>query len=81
MPNVPLEEAIYIEKEYPAAIQSGTGKRMYDIEHRPVFPARNLHNAFNDAREQLKLSQPKNLDLKFKILMASRIPYRMANAK
>jgi hypothetical protein len=81
VPNVPPEEASYIEKEYPAAIASGAGKRIYDVEHRPFFPAWNLHNAFNDAREQLKLSRPIGSDVKFTIQMASRVPYRMANAK
>jgi hypothetical protein len=81
VPNVSPEESSYIEKEYSAAITAGAGKRIYDIEHRPLFPAWNLHNAFDDAREQLKLSRPAALTLKFKIQMASRIPYRMANAK
>jgi hypothetical protein len=58
VPNVPPEEASYIEKEYGAAIASGTGKRIYDIEHRLFFAAWNLHNAFNDARENVKLSRP-----------------------
>lgn len=81
VPNVPPEEVSYIEKEYPAAIASGAGKRIYDVEHRPFFPAWNLHNAFNDAREQLKLSRPIGSDVKFTIQMAARVPYRMANAK
>jgi hypothetical protein len=81
VPNVPPDEASYLEKEYSAAIKSGAGKRIYDTEHRLLFPAWNLHNAFTDAREALKLSQPINLDLKIKMQMASRIPYRMANAK
>jgi hypothetical protein len=81
VPNIPPEEASYIDKEYSAAVKAGAGKRIYYIEHRPFFPAWYLRNAFNDAREQLKLSRPDGLDLKFKMLMASRIPYRMANAK
>jgi hypothetical protein len=81
VPNVPPEEASYIEKEYSAATASGAGKRIDDIEHRLFFPAWNLHNSFNDAREQLKLSRPIGSDVKFTIQMASRIPYRMANAK
>jgi hypothetical protein len=81
VPNVPAEEASYIDKEYAAAIKSGAGKRIYDIENRPRFPAWNLHIAFDDAREALKAPRPTVLDLKFKIQMASRIAYRMANAK
>jgi hypothetical protein len=39
VPNVPPEEASYIDKEYSAAIQSKAGQRIYAIEHRPLFPA------------------------------------------
>src|SRR5712692_6956156 len=69
VPNVPPEESSYIEKEYSAAVKSGAGKRIYDIEHRSLFPAWTLHNAFDDAREQLKLTRPAALTLKFKIQM------------
>jgi hypothetical protein len=51
VPNVPPEEANYLEKEYSAAILSEPGKRVYQIEHRTLFAAWNLHNAFNDVRE------------------------------
>jgi hypothetical protein len=78
--KLPSEEASYIEKEYSAAIKSSAGTRIYDIEHRPFFPAWNLHNAFDDARATLKLSRPA-LRLKTKLLVASRIPLRMAHAK
>ena len=83
VPNTPPEEASYIDKEYSAAIASGAGQRIYNVEHRPFFPAWNLHNAFNDAREWLKSnSRPIGVvDLKFRIQMASLIPNRMANAK
>jgi hypothetical protein len=80
VPNVPPEEASYIDKEYSAAVQSKAGQRIYAIEHRPLFLAWNLHNAFDDARETLKLSRPAALTLKTKLEMASRIPLRMAHA-
>ena len=57
------------------------GQRIYAIEHRPLFPAWNLHNAFDDARQTLKLSRPAALSLRTKLEMASRIPLRMAHAK
>ena len=81
VPNVSPDEATFLEKEYSTAIRLGSGKRIYDVENRATFLARNLHNAFKDARENVKLSQPAALTLKMKIQMAARIPYRMANAK
>lgn len=91
VPNVPPDEASYIGKEYSAAIEASlavtddqgkAGIRIYKVEHRPFFPAWNLHNAFDDARQELKLSQQSiHTDLIFQIKMASRIPYKMANAK
>jgi hypothetical protein len=78
VPNVPPEEANYLEKEYSAAIQSGAGRRIYAVENRRRFAAWNLHNAFDDARAQLKLPRPAALGLKMKIQMASlNIPYSM----
>jgi hypothetical protein len=38
VPNVPPEEASYLEKEDAAAIQTGGGKRIYALEHRPLYP-------------------------------------------
>jgi hypothetical protein len=83
VPNVPSDEASYLEKEYSAAINVKAVIRIAAVEQRPFFPAWNLHNAFDSAREELKLSQQINGDknLKLKIEMASYIPYRMANAK
>jgi hypothetical protein len=72
VPNVPPAEASYLEKEYPAAINSGSGKRIYDTERRPFFPAWNLHNAFKEAQEFLKISNIVNL--KLKISLAAHIP-------
>jgi hypothetical protein len=57
VPNVPPEEASYLEKEDAAAIQSLAGKRIYAIEHRSLYPAWHLHNEFRWAREELKGDQ------------------------
>jgi hypothetical protein len=83
VPNVPPEEASYLEKEYSAAIQSLSGQRIYGVEQRSFFAAWNLHNAFDEAREQLKLSRPSVsvLHLKMKIQMASLIPWPMTKSK
>jgi hypothetical protein len=87
VPNVPPEEASYLEKENSAATQTLAGKRIYDVEHRPLYPAWHLHNEFHWAREELKTNQPlaalRDLksNLKFAIVMAARIPHPMANAK
>jgi hypothetical protein len=83
VPNVPPDEASYLEKEYSTAVDVMASVRIYAVEHRPLFPAWNLHNAFHIAREELKLHEPIPADhnLKFEIEMASRIPWRMADAK
>jgi hypothetical protein len=83
VPNVSPEEASYLEKEDAAAIQTHAGKRIYDVEHRPLYPAWHLHNEFYSARQELKTSQPalSYTDLKFAIEIASRIPHVMGNAK
>ena len=87
VPNVPPEEASYLEKEDAVAIQSLAGKRIYAIEHRPLYPAWHLHNEFHWAREELKCNQrlaalpDLKPNLKFTIEMASRLPHPMANAK
>jgi len=88
VPNVPPEEASYLEKEDSAAIQTRAGKRIYGVEHRPLYPAWHLHNEFHWAREELKTSQPlpaltdvNKSNLKFTIEIASRIPHAMASAK
>lgn len=87
VPNVPPEEASYLEKEDSAAIQSLAGKRIYDVEHRPLYAAWHLHNEFHWAREELKGNQTLlalpdlRSNLKFTIEMASHLPHPMANAK
>jgi hypothetical protein len=87
VPNVPPEEASYLEKEDSAAIQSLSGKRIYDVERRPLYAAWHLHNEFHWAREELKGDQrlaalpDLKSSLKFTIEMASRLPHPMANAK
>jgi hypothetical protein len=87
VPNVPPEEASYLEKENSTAIQSLAGKRIYDVEHRPLYAAWHLHNEFHWAREELKGNQTLlalpdlKSNLKFTIEMASRLPHPMANAK
>lgn len=87
VPNVPPDEASYLEKEDAAAIQSGAGKRIFDVEHRRLYPAWHLHNEFHWAREALKTNQPLaalpdlKSNLKFTIVMASHIPRLMAYAK
>jgi hypothetical protein len=87
VPNVPPDEASYLEKEDAAAIQSGSGKRIFDVVHRRLYPAWHLHNQFHFAREALKSNQTLaalpdlKSNLRFTIIMASRIPRLMANAK
>jgi hypothetical protein len=83
VPNVPPEEASYLGKEDSAAIQTHSGKRIYDVERRPLYPAWQLHNEFYAARQELKTSQTalSHIDLKFAIENASRIPHVMGNAK
>jgi hypothetical protein len=87
VPNVPPEETSYLEKEDAAAIQSRAGKRIYDVEHRPLYAAWHLLNEFHWAREELKGNQrlaalpDLKSNLKFTIEIASRIPHPMANAK
>ncbi len=80
---MPPDEASYLEKEYSAAINMKASMRIHAVEQRPFFPAWNLHNAFDAAREQLKESQGVNAasNLKLKIEMASLIPYTMKDAK
>jgi hypothetical protein len=87
VPNVPPEEASYLEKEDSGAIQSLSRKRIYDVEHRPLYAAWHLHNQFHWAREELKGNQrlaalpDLKANLKFTIKMAARLPHPMANAK
>src|ERR1700730_3302147 len=38
VPNVLPDEASYLEKENAAAIQSGAGKRIVDVEHSQLLP-------------------------------------------
>jgi hypothetical protein len=84
---VPPEEESYLEKEDSAAVRSLSGNRIYDVEHRPLYPAWHLHNEFHWAREELKGNQrlaalpDLTSNLKFTIKMASRLPHPMANAK
>lgn len=87
VPNVPHDEASYLEKEDDAAIQSGAGKRIFDVRHRRLYPAWHLHNTFYLARQDLKSSQTLTAlpdlksNLKFTIIMAARLPRPMAEAK
>jgi hypothetical protein len=67
VPNVPPEEASYLEKEYAAAITSGVGTRIYAIEHRPLFPAWNVHNEFHSARDTLLTNRPTVGSIKWRI--------------
>jgi hypothetical protein len=87
VPNVPPDEANYFEKEHASAIQSGSGKRIFDVEHHRLYQAWHLHNEFYWARQELKGSQTLaalpdlKSNLKFTIVAATRIPHPMANAK
>jgi hypothetical protein len=87
VPNVPPDEAAYPAKEDAAAIQSGAGKRIFDVEHRRLYPAWHLHNEFYWAHQALKTNQPLaalpdlKSNLKFTIIMAARLPRLMADAK
>jgi hypothetical protein len=87
VPNVPPDEARYLEKEDAAAVQSGAGKRIFDVEHRALYAAWHLHNEFYWARQEVKTNQPLTSlpdlksNLKFAIGMAAHIPHPMANAK
>jgi hypothetical protein len=87
VPNVPPDEASYLEKEDAAAIQSGAGQRIFAVEHSRWYPAWHLHNEFRWAREAAKSSQTLaalpdlKSNLKITIVIASHIPRLMAYAK
>ena len=87
VPNVPPDEASYLDKEYSAAISEMAVMRISAVEHRPLFPAWDLRNQFQSAREALKTNQPLatlpdlKSNLKFTIEMAAHIFHPMANAK
>ena len=88
VPNVPPDEASYLEKEYFAALEVKSSKRIYDVQRRPLYYAWILHGSFDNARRQINIAQqtlghpPGQLvDLKFAMQIASLIPYDMANAK
>src|SRR6516165_2561016 len=57
VPNVPPDEASYLEKKDAAAITSGAGKRIFDVQHRPLYPAWHLRNEFYSTRQELKNNQ------------------------
>jgi hypothetical protein len=85
VPNVPPEEAGYLEKEYTAAVQILSGKRIFDAEHRRLYPAWHLHVRLNAARRQLKVQpgfqRESKSSLKTTIGMAAFLPYEMANVR
>jgi hypothetical protein len=83
VPNVPPDEASYLEKEYTAAFQVLSRKRISDVEHRRLYPAWHLHIVFDGARKTLKNNQGvvAHADLKVTIITASFMPHRMADAK
>jgi hypothetical protein len=87
VPNVPPDQANYLEKEDSAATQTLSGKRIYDVQHRPLYPMWHLHNEIYWAREELKSSQrlaalpDLKSNLKITIVMAARIAHPMASAK
>jgi hypothetical protein len=87
VPNVPPDEASYLEKEIAAAIQSRSEKRISDVQRRRLYPAWHLHNEFDLARHVLKDNQTLaalpgiKSNLKFTIQMAAHTPDAMANAK
>ena len=82
VPNVPPDEAAYLDKEDSAAVKAKSNKRIYDVEHRPYYAAWNFHNVAEDARGEIERQSviPTLHDLKFAIEMASGIPYRMTEA-
>ena len=84
VPNVPPDEAVYLDKEDSAAIKAESNKRIFDVEHRPYFTAWELHNSFDIARTEIELNEeglvPKQ-DPKFAIQMASRIPYHVTEVR
>ena len=83
VPNVPHDEASYLEKEYDAALKAKSDKRIFDLEHRPYYWAWNFHDEFYNLRLDIDLSQQSILanDIEFAIKIASKIPYRMTNAQ
>jgi len=83
VPNVPPDEAAYLDKEDSAAVKAKSNKRIYDVEHRPYYAAWNFHNVAEDARGEIERQSviPTLHDLKFAIEMASGIPYRMTEAR
>jgi hypothetical protein len=83
VPTVPPDEAAYLDKEDSAAVKAKSNERIYEVEHRPYYTAWNFHNVAEDARGEIeRQSESATLDdLKFKIEMASRLPYRMTEAR
>ena len=83
VPNVPPDEAAYLDKEDLAAVKAKSNERIYEVEHRPYYTAWQFHNVVEDARGEIERQSaiPALHDLKFAIEMASRIPLRMTEAR
>lgn len=83
VPFVPPEDASYFDKEEGAAVAVNSSQRLNALAQRPHYFAWKLHIAFTEARDILKQvgAIPETGDIKWRIRMASRIPFRLSNAR
>jgi hypothetical protein len=80
IPLVPPDEENYLSSEFAGAASAGSLPRIGAVMRRSLYYAWNLHTEFFFARQKLKNAPSPITGAKFRIKLASTIPYPVARA-